>query len=181
LQFAARRRLVHARQVRHDHVVVGALSSVHAVSPFISWIDMPGTFGVDEPAFLPARVQARKLGRERVERLCYVDKIPAPDGDKHAVGLELERGRRRTLPIPDPKGGGEGIGDAGWGRRGADEPGQGQGRAGHGQQEHAPGVLLLAAHGQEGAPLDRDAGGVQRLDERAAGGSRDVIRGQGDV
>jgi hypothetical protein len=42
-------------------------------------------------------------------------------------------------------------------------------------------VLLLAAHGQERVPLDRDAGGVQRLDERANVVSRDVIRGQGDV
>jgi len=42
-------------------------------------------------------------------------------------------------------------------------------------------MLLLTAHGQEGVPLDRDASGVQRRSEQAAGGSRDVIRGQGDA
>jgi len=119
------------------------------------------------------------LARERVERLCYVDKVPTPDGDEDPIGLELERGRRRTRP--NPEGGGEGLGDAGRGRRGDDEPGQGQRRAGRGQQEHARGVLLLAAHGQEGVLLDRDASGVQRRDERANVVSRDVIRGQGDV
>ncbi len=53
------------------------------------------------------------------------------------------------------------------------------GRAGRGEQEHAPGVLLLAAHGQEGAPLDRDAGGVQRVGERVYGASGDLIRCEG--
>jgi len=42
-------------------------------------------------------------------------------------------------------------------------------------------VLLLTTHGQEGVPLDRDAGGVQRVGERAGGTGRDVIRGQSDV
>jgi len=55
------------------------------------------------------------------------------------------------------------------------------GRAGRGQQEHAPGVLLLPAHRQERVPLDHDAGGVQRRSEWANVVSRDVIRGQGDV
>jgi len=36
-------------------------------------------------------------------------------------------------------------------------------------------VLLLAAHGQEGVLLDRDASGVQRHDEWANVVSRDVI------
>jgi len=123
----------------------------HRVLP--SRVDAPATLTIDEAAFLPPRVQARELGREPVERRCYVEYVAASDRDKHALGLELERGRCRVLPTP--KRGGEGGG-----RRGADEPGQGQGRAGRGQQEHAPGVLLLAAHGQEGVPLDRDAGGV---------------------
>jgi len=128
----------------------------HRVLP--SRVDAPTTLTIDEAAFLAARVQARELDRERVERRCYVEYVAAPDRDKHALGLELERGRCRVLPTP--KRGGEGGGDAGRGRRGADEPGQGQGRAGRGQQEHAPRVLLLAAHGQEGVPLDRDASGV---------------------
>ncbi len=66
---------------------------------------MPDTLTIDEPAFLLAYVQARELGRERVERLCYVDKIPAPNGDEDPVGFELERGWHRTPP--HPKGGGE--------------------------------------------------------------------------
>ena len=151
----------------------------HRVLP--SWVDAPGTLTIDEPALLAARVQARELGRERVERRCYVDKVPAPDRDKHAIGLELERGRGRALPNPnpDPKGGGEGRGDAGRGRRGDDEPGQRQGLAGRGQQEHAPGVLLLAAHRQKGVPLDHDASGVQRRSERVYGTSGDLIRCKG--
>ena len=84
----------------------------------------------------------------------------APDRDKHAISRELECGRGRVLPTPDPEGGGEGGGDASRGCRGDNEPGQRQGRAGRSEQEHARGVLLLAPHGQEGVPLDRDAGGV---------------------
>jgi len=136
----------------------------HSTPP--SWVDRPDTLSIDEPTFFTACVQARELGREPIERLCYVDKVPTPDRDKHAVGLELERGRRRTLPAPDPEDGGEGRGDAGRSCRGDDEPGQGQGRAGRGQQEHARGVLFLAAHGQEGVALDRDAGSVQHVGER---------------
>jgi len=78
-------------------------------------VDAPGTLGVDKPAFLPARVQARELGRERTERMCYVYRIPCADGDEDTLGLELERGQRRALP--DPKGGGEGGGEGGRGRR----------------------------------------------------------------
>ncbi len=37
-----------------------------------SRVKTPDTLTIDEPAFLPARVQARKLDRERVERLHYV-------------------------------------------------------------------------------------------------------------
>jgi len=58
-----------------------------------------------------ARVQARERGRERVERVRYVASVASPDGDKHAIGLELEHGRRRMLRTPDPEGG-EGRGDA---------------------------------------------------------------------
>ena len=36
-------------------------------------VDAPGALTIDEPAFPPARVQARELGREPVERCCYVD------------------------------------------------------------------------------------------------------------
>jgi len=103
----------------------------------------------------------------------------APDGDKHAIGLELERGRRRTLPIP--KDGGEGWGNVGRGCRGDDEASQGQGRAGRGEQKYAPGMRLLPAHGQEGEALDRDANGVQGVGERANVVSRDAIRGQSDA
>ncbi len=42
-------------------------------------------------------------------------------------------------------------------------------------------MLLLAAHGQEGEALDRNAGVVQRVGERAGSVRRDVIRRQGDV
>jgi len=38
----------------------------------LSRVDTPGALTIDEPPFLPARVQARELGRERVERLRYV-------------------------------------------------------------------------------------------------------------
>ncbi len=82
-----------------------------------SRVDAPRPLTIDEAAFLAARVQARELARERVERLRYVDKIPASDGDEHAVGLELERSRCRAHP--NPERGGEGRGDAGQGRRGA--------------------------------------------------------------
>ncbi len=40
---------------------------------FLSRVDTPDTLTIDEPAFLPPRVQAHKLGRERVKRLCYVE------------------------------------------------------------------------------------------------------------
>jgi hypothetical protein len=83
-------------------------------------------------------------------------------------------------PPPPHERGGKGRGDAGQGRRGGDEAGQRQGRAGRGQQKHAPGVLLLTAHGQEGVPLDRDSSGMQRLGKWVSGVSRDVICGQGD-
>jgi len=144
-----------------------------------SWVDEPDILTIDEPTFPPARVQVRELSRERVEGLRYVAWVAAPDGDKHVIGLELEHGRCRTLPTP--KNGGEGWGDAGRGRRGDDEVSQGQGRAGRSQQKHAPGMWLLPAHGQEGEALDRDANGVQRVDERAGGVSRDAIRGQSDA
>ncbi len=38
-----------------------------------SRVDTPDTLTIDEPAFLPARVQARELDGERVERRYYVD------------------------------------------------------------------------------------------------------------
>jgi len=51
-----------------------SLCHVPQRAPFTgSWVDTPGTLVIDEPAFLPARVQARKLGRERAERLRYVE------------------------------------------------------------------------------------------------------------
>ncbi len=98
---------------------------------------------------------------------------------KTPSALSWSVARAERSPTPNPKGGGEGRGDARWGRLGGDKPGQGQGRAGRGQQEHAPGVLLLPAHGQERVPLDRDAGGVQRLNERVYGASGDLIRCKG--
>ncbi len=33
----------------------------------------PDILTIDEPAFLAPRVQARELGRERIERRCYVE------------------------------------------------------------------------------------------------------------
>jgi len=159
-------------------VAVACVMSSCTACP-LSWVDAPDALGVHKPALLATRVQAREVGREFVERPYYVDKIPAPDGDKYAIGLELERGRGRALP--NPEGGGKGRSDIGRGCRGGDEAGQGQRRAGRGQQEHAPGVLLLIAHGQERMPLDGDAGGVQGVGERAGGIGRDAIRGQGDV
>jgi len=95
-------------------------------------VDAPHTLTIDEAAFLTARVQAREVGRERVERVCYVEHILASDGDKHAIGFELERGWHRTPP--NPEDGGEGIVNAGRGRCGSDEPGQRQGRPVRGQQ-----------------------------------------------
>ena len=42
-------------------------------------------------------------------------------------------------------------------------------------------MLLFATHGEERVALDRDAGGAQRVGERAGGVGRDVISGQKDV
>jgi len=72
LQLAARRCCRSAHQVHHDHIVGGRRSAVVLpCSP--SGVDAPNTRTIDEAAFLPACVQTRELGRERVERLRYVE------------------------------------------------------------------------------------------------------------
>ena len=43
----------------------------HSVLP--SRVDAPATLTIDEPAFPVARIQAREVGREPVERMHYVE------------------------------------------------------------------------------------------------------------
>jgi len=75
-------------------------------------------------------MQARKVGGKPGERTRYVECIPGTHGDEHAVGLELERGRRRMRTTR--KDSGERGKDAGGGRRGGDELGQRRRGAIHG-------------------------------------------------
>jgi len=61
------------RCTRLPHLSYRRVRSVVFHSMSSSRVDTPNTLTIDEPAFLTARVQARELGREPVERVCYVE------------------------------------------------------------------------------------------------------------
>ena len=53
-------------------VSVACVMSSCTACPLL-WVDAPGTLGVHKPALLTVRVQVRKVGRERIECLRYVE------------------------------------------------------------------------------------------------------------